>query len=176
MTSIESYIDDKKHSNLFGSVEDYRYKNTKDIVSAKYKSTISGLTVIKTPYWKYPLMFSPVVLISGIITYQKIPTHTWLVPLLITLTVAAVLLIIAIRSKQNPEITLTADKQKLVIKNGSYLWADMNNTYIMTEHGAKKNYKSLLIERRDGFINEVTIDNIGIKDSELAAIIDYYKI
>ncbi len=33
---------------------------------------------------------------------------------------------------------LTADKQKPVIKNINYFWADMSNTYIMTEHGAKK--------------------------------------
>lgn len=176
MTAIENYIDDKrKNSNPFGFLEDFRYKNTKDIASPNDEAAVTEPTIIQPPYWNSLLMFSPFVVLGGVVTYLKLPTHDWLLPLCITVIVAVVLIIITIRNKQNPEITLTADKQKLVIKSSTYLWSDILNTYIMTKYGAKSNNKWLLLENPDGVISEVSIDFIGISNRKLSAIMEYYK-
>jgi hypothetical protein len=175
MTLIENYVDQKRKSNPFGFTEDFRYKNTTDIALADDKAGVADPTIIRTPYWNNLLMFSPVVVVGVIVTYQTIPKHTWLWPLLFTIFITVVLLITTIRSKQNPEITLTADHQKLVIKNSTYLWAEIMNTYIMTQYDAKKNNKWLVIQKSDGSFNDVSIQFVGISDRKLAAIVEYYK-
>ena len=174
MTPIENYISELKAAPL-GFLETYRYKNTKDMVLPKYMDKIQEPTVITVPYWRNLLVFSPSVIVGGCITYVTLSSNQWELPLLLTTVAAVTLIYLTIRDKKNPKVPVIANNEMLKFKTYTFLWDNIINSYILVNDGAKKKFKSLLIENQQGIIEKFPFDDDEIRDTKLASIIEYYK-
>ncbi len=145
------------------------------MILPKYMAKIPEPTVIIVPYWMNLLAFSPAVITGGVVTYATLSTKQWPLYLLVTIAAAAYLIYITIRDKKNPKIPLIANRETLEFKTYTFLWENVINSYILVNVGAKRKYKSLLIENQYGIIEKFPFDDDEIRDTKLATIIEYYK-
>ena len=175
MTAIDNYINELKTAGPLSFIETYRYKATKDLAMPKYMAKIQEPTVVVVPYWKNLLVFSPAVIAGALCTYALLSTNKWELSLLLTLLGAGTLIYLTIRDKKTPKIPVVADRDTLKFKNYTFLWKDIANSYILYNDGAKKVYKSLVLEDIQGVINKIPFDDDEIQDKKLSSIIEYYK-